>query len=576
MPPVNLHIRMGDDPRWASADWDDRSWDTLVYRYEDWRGGLFPSRKGPYWVRFKIVPSNIDWPTPVLWPFLWPKTGKNSPVNGIYVAAVFAFELYLDGHLIGQGGRVGHDRASEIPGPVDNLFPIPPELLGPGPHTVAMRISSHRLNFSSDTFSPIVTFENYADRLVFETKQPVFPLLAMAGALLAGMLCGFLYWFMDRRRSLLILGALSLAIAAFYFLIVWRWLHPDPYPWLARRYDVITGIMAFITLLMPWVLLEHFGFARKRLWLVLLVPLVVVSCVVPEYHWDKVIWLSRVMLGPSLLIALWAVWRRRAGSLLVLTGVVVGLVFSPPGSRGFLGPELMFTFGSILSFLLGSVAVRARVDRRRAQEALATKARLEIELLKQNIQPHFLVNTLSALTEVIENDTAAGVKFIDDLAIEFRTLARLAGERLIPLARELELCEAHLRLASVRRGLEWHLDSKDADLSFEVPPSIFLTLIENGFAHQQIRERSGTFVLRLVQMRDRVQLRFFSPGRVVPRPGRAEGGTGLKYVRARLEESFPRRWSLAQQPVEDGWETVIEIKDAARARPEVQQSLASI
>jgi hypothetical protein len=55
---------------------------------------------------------------------------------------------------------------------------------------------------------------------------------------------------------------------------------------------------------------------------------------------------------------------------------------------------------------------------------------------------------------------------------------------------------------------------------------------------------------------------FFSPGQSHREPARPPGGTGLRYVRARLEESFPGRWQLHDGPVEGGWCTVIELADA--------------
>jgi hypothetical protein len=45
---------------------------------------------------------------------------------------------------------------------------------------------------------------------------------------------------------------------------------------------------------------------------------------------------------------------------------------------------------------------------------------------------------------------------------------------------------------------------------------------------------------------------------------RAAGGTGLRYVRARLEESFPGAWSLSQDAVPEGWETIIELRRPGR------------
>jgi len=558
-PPVEIRLKQGDDPRWSARDWDDRDWDKVISsQYLD-DGGQFPGRAGIYWVRFQIEQSNYRAPRPVIDTFVWPRDEPGSPINSLFIAAVFSFELYWDGHLIASSGVVGNDRASEVPGLLDHLIPIPPELLGPGRHQVAMRVSSYHYTFSSTHFTPYIAMENYPDRLVHETREASFPLIGMALALLAAVTCAVLYWLVDRRRPMLLLSLLSVAIAAYYFLIAWRWLHNDPYPWLHRRYAAITADMTLISLLIPWLLLEHFTIPRRVWWLAALAPFLVISWWLPSYYWNSAVWLYRSMLGCSLLMAGWAVWRRRSGAVLVLIGVLIALAGAKPMDRSVLTPGFFITFGALVLFIFGSVVVKVRTDRRRAQQELLSKARLEMELLKKNLQPHFVLNTLTALTEVIEHDSAAGVKLIDDLASEFRSLSRMSGEQQVPLARELELCRAHLRMASVRTGRDWTLDTEGIDETFLVPPSIFLTLIENGLIHQRIGDLPGIFVLRMSRLKSTVRFRFLSPGTIAPAQARAEGGTGIRYVKARLEESFPGRWTFTHQAVPEGWETLIEI-----------------
>ena len=52
----------------------------------------------------------------------------------------------------------------------------------------------------------------------------------------------------------------------------------------------------------------------------------------------------------------------------------------------------------------------------------------------------FLMNTLTALSQVIEEKPAAAVSLIADLAAEIRSLSRFSGEKLVTLAEELALC----------------------------------------------------------------------------------------------------------------------------------------
>src|SRR5205807_1275122 len=123
------------------------------------------------------------------------------------------------------------------------------------------------------------------------------------------------------------------------------------------------------------------------------------------------------------------------------------------------------------------------------------------------------------------------------------------AEKLIPLAQELEPCRAHLRVMSVRMGRPWTLETPDANEAALVPPAVFLTLIENGFAHQRVTDGPSAFMLRGGHVSGGVmRYTFFSPGEVQDDAGRPAGGTGLRYVKARLEENFPGCWSLRDEP----------------------------
>ncbi|HEX2100996.1 MAG TPA: histidine kinase, partial [Candidatus Synoicihabitans sp.] len=216
--------------------------------------------------------------------------------------------------------------------------------------------------------------------------------------------------------------------------------------------------------------------------------------------------------------------------------------------------------------VLAAVAIRLRDERRRAVEARLSAARLEVELLRKNLQPHFFLNTLTALSEVVERNPSGAVRLIEDMAEGFRALSRMSGEKQVPLAQELELCRAHLRVMNVRTGVACRLQTECVDGTEPVPPALFLTLIENGFAHQQVREGVREFVLRATPLAGAARYTFFSPGEIKVRPARAEGGTGLRYVKARLEESFAERWLLRHEAVPGGWETVIEIQCVPGAR----------
>ncbi|OHE89539.1 MAG: hypothetical protein A3G75_03935 [Verrucomicrobia bacterium RIFCSPLOWO2_12_FULL_64_8] len=549
-------LKFGDDPRWAAPDWDDRDWEQTTT-------ADLPSRAGIYWIRLRL-----SWPTRgrVLDPLaaiIWHGDPPAAPIDSLFLAAVFSFELYWDGRLLERSGVVGSSRETEATGPLDHLVPIPSGLSGPGEHVIALRISSYHYNFPAPSFNLFISLGNYANRLVYEARRAVFPMVGVGGALLVAAICAVLFWFVDRRRPLVLCSLLGFAVAMFYFLIAWRCLHNDPYDWLYPRYVVITALMTLISGLVPWLLLEQFEVPRKGLWLAALAPLLVAPWVASPWYHIVAVWLCRLMLGYSAVVAGWAAWKKRRGAWLVLVGVCVGLVsVRATNTRDFLDLSFFLTFGVLVLSAFTVLGMQIREDRRRAREALLTSARLEAELLKKNIQPHFLLNTLTALSEVVERDPAGAVRLINDLAGEFRSLARMSGEKLVPLGQELELCRAHLRVLSVRTGLTAALETRGVDETVLVPPALFLTLIENGFVHQRPAGNSAAFELHMQRPPGRIRFTFLSPGAVKSEPGRPDGGTGLRYVQARLEESFPRRWTLDQRAISEGWETVIEIQNA--------------
>ena len=561
-PVVELRLKHGDDPRWAAPNWDDHDWER-----EERPAGLvtadLPTRTGVFWVRFHLARSAAHLRRPVVEPFVWPQDEPGSPINSLFVAAVFAYELYWDGTLIGRSGVVGATRETEVAGPIDNLMQIPDALLGPGDHTVALRLSDYHYNFRQSRTAMYLAFENYTDRLRFETRLPITPLVGMAGALLMAAFCAALYWIIDRRPELLWCGGLSVAIAIYYGLIAWRWLHNDPYDWLWPRYLLITAMMTAISLLLTWLLLVQFAVPRRGWWLLGLMPLLLAAWLGPYLYSDKATWQCRAMLVFALAIAGRAVWQRRTGARIVLAGVLIGLVGVRSSDRNFVTPVFLFSFGGLVLCLIAGLGAQAEADRRRAREAQLTAARLETELLKKNIQPHFLLNTLATIVEVIEEEPKTAVALIEALAGEFRILARVADEKLVPLGQELELCRAHLEVMSRRKAARCSLAVHGVDERALVPPALFHTLVENGLTHLLPRDGEQKFELHAERLAGQVRYTLVAWGQAVeaarPEEETRREGTGLRYVKARLEESFPVRWTMAAGPVEGGWRTVIEL-----------------
>ncbi len=312
-----------------------------------------------------------------------------------------------------------------MPGPLDHLFRIPDKLRGSGEHVVALRLSSYHYNLSWPKPTLPFRLDNYRNRLVYETQRPFLPLVGAGISLFIAIVCLLLTRLFGRRRALFLCSALGLALALFYALVALRWVYNAPYDWHTPRLNLITFVMGVIGVLLPWVLAEQFTLPRRLRWLLfgLLVPALGLSCFSFGGYEIKAFWMTRSMLVAVLSLAGWAARHHKPGAWPVGVAAVVGLLIVPDDGRALLDTTFFVVVSAVMLFVLAAIGRQFQRERRRSREAMLATARLETELLKKNLQPHFLLNTLTAISEVIEQDPPGAVRFIDDLADEFRSLA---------------------------------------------------------------------------------------------------------------------------------------------------------
>lgn len=141
---------------------------------------------------------------------------------------------------------------------------------------------------------------------------------------------------------------------------------------------------------------------------------------------------------------------------------------------------------------------------------------------------------------------------------EFDIVLAISDKKLIPLEQEIELCRAHVAIMSFRREKNYLLHVGDLPPGEYIPPAILHTLIENGITHNDLEQQDIHFRIDFTRNGWRRIYRVFTETATPTLPSKISEGTGLRYIRARLEESYPGRWRLQSQPVAKGWEVVME------------------
>ncbi len=119
------------------------------------------------------------------------------------------------------------------------------------------------------------------------------------------------------------------------------------------------------------------------------------------------------------------------------------------------------------------------------------------EGLKNQVNPHFLFNSFSTLTSLVETDSKAAVDFIDKLSDLYRYVLEHDGQNLVSLKCELNFLDDYVYLLQIR-----HQDSlivkKDINLKIEdykVPSLSIQTLVENAIKHNSFSKEDPLEIL---------------------------------------------------------------------------------
>jgi signal transduction histidine kinase len=269
------------------------------------------------------------------------------------------------------------------------------------------------------------------------------------------------------------------------------------------------------------------------------------GCVVAAAH--------LVMLGSlSLFIP---EWRVNAPVLAVLTGLLHVNRF---------GMEILI-YGFIFG-LTGIVQfqVKAQRDAMRSLELQRQLAAAHLKALQMQMEPHFLFNTLNAITTLVElGRQAQAAQMLGHLnAILKRTLERNAPEK-VPLSQELEVVENYLAIEQVRFADRLRVDIKvdPGALQSLVPCFLLQPIVENAIRHGIAHCEDEGFVEASAKREgNRLRISVRDTGAGIKGRATPGSGIGLTNTRERLAYFYPDAYEMEAGPIKaGGFEVAIEL-----------------
>jgi two-component system LytT family sensor kinase len=196
------------------------------------------------------------------------------------------------------------------------------------------------------------------------------------------------------------------------------------------------------------------------------------------------------------------------------------------------------------------------LERTRRELAEAQAARLA-----DQVQPHFLFNTLNLIASTMHEDVQRADRLLCDLATLLRqaTQAQLRGEH--SLDEELALVAPFLDLMQARFGeerLQVQIQASPAARAAHLPALLLLAPVENAIKHDVAQHR-GLVQVRLTAEVLNGRLCILLDNSGVSAPGAPDGGSGLRNLRERLQARYGATAVLAFGPFEGGMRLRLEL-----------------
>jgi two-component system, LytTR family, sensor kinase len=190
------------------------------------------------------------------------------------------------------------------------------------------------------------------------------------------------------------------------------------------------------------------------------------------------------------------------------------------------------------------------IQKQHTEQALLLAKSAQLEMLKYQLNPHFLFNTLSSLRGLIGSEPAKAKEMVTHIS-EFLRYSLLEGKKNdVPLYKEIEIIEQYLSIEKIRFNEDLIVEFDIAPETKEITIPIFLIhpLVENAIKHGMQTSPLPLMVWINTTLEDQVLLiEVKNTGKWVAKESKimhGGTGTGMQNIKKRLEHAYPASYSF--------------------------------
>ena len=226
----------------------------------------------------------------------------------------------------------------------------------------------------------------------------------------------------------------------------------------------------------------------------------------------------------------------------------------PPGWLFFLRDmlSLVFTIG-----LSAAIRMSARWTQNEAARKEAEKSRAEAELknLRNQLNPHFLLNTLNNIYALIAFDSDKAQQAVQELSKLLRYVLYDNQQTYVPLCKEVDFIRNYIELMRIRLSSNVKMTTQfdiQPDSQTLIAPLIFITLIENAFKHGISPTETSFISIRISESNKEVICEIRNSKHPKTMEDKSGSGVGLEQVSRRLEILYPGDYTWSKGISKEG------------------------
>lgn len=226
--------------------------------------------------------------------------------------------------------------------------------------------------------------------------------------------------------------------------------------------------------------------------------------------------------------------------------------------------NLQYVTATTVYYIIRYIETIKQSEKDKTELAISNN-QMQMALLKSQINPHFLFNTLNSISTLMGMDKIKARKMMSMLSEVIRYALDSNDEPSISLSEEISFIRNYISIQQVRFGERLNYEEKiDQDcLGVELPPMVLQPLVENSVKHGiSPKEEGGTITLSIYKKENQVYFELKDDGVGINNNSQYEtsnSGVGLKNSNERLINMFNYRSRLKTSATENGYSVNFQI-----------------